>query len=337
MSGPEYQQAQRKISGYKSETTRPGFEQDYRDALGGVSGALREMVERQDPTLVPLLREADTMYRGEKILEDAIGRAKMDPTGMGADVFTPGNLTQAVSASGRNYPGTPPLKELSRLAQNVIPSKMPDSGTARRAALTGLGLAGAGGVAGGGLGYNQETGLSAEDAAYGAATTLTLPALLSLIGSRGGQRGLSKFMFDRPDVGGKIADLGEKYLPQRVLAPGLIPTLVPEAREEPVLASEAEVAAAERAAAQAAALSAETDVVPIKGTLTYPRTGRQMELRGDRLFYVDTGEPADIDTSPLLDRSDPARGMYRGGTVQAFNKGGKATIADMARHYGARR
>jgi hypothetical protein len=47
-----------------------------------------------------------------------------------------------------------------------------------------------------------------------------------------------------------------------------------------------------------------------------------MELRGDRLFYVDTGEPADIDLDPLLDRSDPARGMYRGGSVQAFNKGG---------------
>ena len=326
MSGPEYQQAQRSISGYKGETRKPGFEKDYRDALGGVSGALREMVERQDPTLVPLLREADTMYRGEKILQDAIERAKMDPTGLGADVFTPGNLTQAVSASGRKYPGTPPLKELSRVAQNVLPSKMPDSGTARRAALAGLGTVGLGGVAGGGIGYNKETGLSGEDVAYGAATTLTPLALLSLLGSRGGQRGLSKFMFDRPAVGGNIADLAEKYTPQRVLAPGLIPTLVPEAREEPVLASEVEVAAAERAAAQAAAAQAAAaqveEAAPLKGTVTDPRTGRQMELRGDRLFYVDTGEPADIDLDPLLDRSDPARGMYRGGTVQAFNKGG---------------
>jgi hypothetical protein len=341
MSGPEYQQAQRSISGYKGETTKPGFEKDYRDALGGVSGALREMVERQDPTLVPLLREADTMYRGEKTLADAIERAKMDPTGLGADVFTPGNLTQAVSASGRKYPGTPPLKDLSRVAQNVIPSKMPDSGTPRRAALAGLGTIGLGGVAGGGLGYNKETGLSGEDVAYGAATTLTPLALLSLLGSRGGQRGLSKFMFDRPDVGGKIADLGEKYLPQRVLAPGLIPTLVPEAREEPVLASPDEVAAAERAAAeraaaQAAAAQAE-EAAPLEGTVTDPRTGRQMVLRGDRLFYVDTGEPADIDTSRLLDRSDPALGRYRGGRVQPFKKGGKARIADMARHYGARR
>jgi aconitase A len=30
-------------------------------------------------------------------------------------------------------------------------------------------------------------------------------------------------------------------------------------------------------------------------------------------------------------------GMYRGGSVQAFKTGGRATISDMARHYGARR
>jgi hypothetical protein len=197
-----------------------------------------------------------------------------------------------------------------------------------------LGVAGAGGVAGGGLGYSQETGLSGEDAAYGAATTLTPLAILSLLGSRGGQQGLSKFMFDRPSVGGKIADLGEKYLPQRVLAPGLIPTLVPEAREEPVLASPDEVVVVPQAAATEAVAVEE---VPLQGTITDPRTGRQMELRGDRLFYVDTGEPADIDTSRLLDRSDPALGKYRGGRVQPFKKGGKARIADMARHYGARR
>ena len=339
MSGPDYQQAQRKISGYKSETTKPGFEQDYRDALGGVSGALREMVERQDPTLVPLLREADTMYRGEKILGDAIERAKMDPTGMGADVFTPGNLTQAVSASGRKYPGTPPLKELSRLAQNVIPSKMPDSGTARRAALTGLGLAGAGGVAGGGLGYNQETGLSGEDAAYGAATTLTPLALLSLLGSRRGQRGLSKFMFDRPTVGGKIADLGEKYLPQRVLAPGLIPTLVPEAREEPVLASEAEVAAAERAAAQRAAAEAAAAEAAAaqEGTedTIYTYNGVKSKFDPVAKEFYDISDPS-YRVKKLEDFTPPPMGKYRGGTVQAFKNGGMASIADLARHYGTR-
>lgn len=35
----------------------------------------------------------------------------------------------------------------------------------------------------------------------------------------------------------------------------------------------------------------------------------------------------------LTDLAMPVQGMYRGGTVQAFSKGGKASIADMARHY----
>jgi hypothetical protein len=30
-------------------------------------------------------------------------------------------------------------------------------------------------------------------------------------------------------------------------------------------------------------------------------------------------------------------GMYRGGRVQAFKTGGRATIADMARHYNTQR
>lgn len=332
MSGPDYQQAQRKISGYKSETTKPGFEKDYRDALSGVSGALREMVERQDPTLVPRLSEADRMYRGEKILGDAIERAKMDPTGMGADVFTPGNLTQAVSASGRKYPGTPPLKELSRLAQNVIPSKMPDSGTARRAALTGLGLAGAGGVAGGGLGYNQETGLSAEDAAYGAATTLTPLALLSLLGSRGGQRGLSKFMFDRPAIGGNIADLAEKYGPQRVLAPGLIPMLVPDAREEPVLASEAEVAAAERAAVAPVAEAEVVEAAPIPedGVVMFGDKAIEYDPETDTFVELATGRRV----KDIADLAKPVKGMYRGGSVQAFNKGGNKGTPKKQSSYG---
>jgi hypothetical protein len=33
----------------------------------------------------------------------------------------------------------------------------------------------------------------------------------------------------------------------------------------------------------------------------------------------------------------PVRALKRGGRVQAFKTGGRATIADMARHYGARR
>jgi hypothetical protein len=55
-----------------------------------------------------------------------------------------------------------------------------------------------------------------------------------------------------------------------------------------------------------------------KGTLTDPNTGRKIEQRGDgRYYFKGTNEPAYPDLDPLLDRSDPARGRYRGGAVQA--------------------
>jgi len=61
--------------------------------------------------------------------------------------------------------------------------------------------------------------------------------------------------------------------------------------------------------------------VPVEGPVLMD--GRPTEIREDgRRYFVGTKELAEADNDPLLDRSDPALGMYRGGTVQAFNKGG---------------
>ena len=231
---------------------------------------------------------------------------------------------------------------------------MPDSGTARRAAVAGLGTVGLGGLIGGGLGYEPESGDFTEDALYGAGYTLAPLAALATLGTRFGQKGLSKFLFDRPEFTKSAANLADltgkyKYVPDRLVAPALMPVLMPEGRDDPVVASRADIAvaaqkAAETAAAQAVAEKAATaetapaaKEVPLKGTITDPRTGRTMVLRGNRFYYTDNDELSDIDPDPLLNRSDPALGMYRGGTVQAFRNGGKASIADMARHYGMRR
>jgi len=354
ITGEDYQQSMRALIGYANAAKKPGFEEDFRKALRGVRGVLSDTVQRQDPEIVPGLKAADAMYRGEKVLEDAVSRARMDTTGLGADVFTPGNLTQAVAASGRKFDGPMSLEEISQLAQNVIPSKLPDSGTARRAALAGLGTVGLGSIVGGAGGYDAENGFGdfSEDALYGAGYTLAPLAALAAFGSRPGQKILSNFLFDRPEVLKSAANLADltgkyKYVPDRLVAPTLMPVLMPEGQDDPVVATRAERAAAERAAAERAAAekaaaekaaaTAETEAVPLEGTITDPRTGRLMKLRGNRLFYTDNNEPADIDISILADRSDPALGKYRGGTVQAFRNGGRATIADMARHYGARR
>jgi hypothetical protein len=100
--------------------------------LSGAQDALRSAVERQAPDVVPALREADTMYRGERILGEAVDRARKDPTGLGTDIFTPGMLQDAIYQSGRKFPGQVPLSDLGALAQTVIPSRLPDSGTARQ-------------------------------------------------------------------------------------------------------------------------------------------------------------------------------------------------------------
>jgi hypothetical protein len=67
-----------------------------------------------------------------------------------------------------------------------------------------------------------------------------------------------------------------------------------------------------------------------EGIVIDKATGREVTFDPEtgRMFYTDTGEEF---------AGDSALGMYRGGRVQPFKTGGRATIADMARHYGARR
>jgi hypothetical protein len=83
-------------------------------------------------------------------------------------------------------------------------------------------------------------------------------------------------------------------------------------------------AAADEAAMQEG-LAAE-EQVPETGTVTI--NGRDAQMGEDgRFYYTDDNTPAD----------GISMGMRRGGHVQAFRNGGRATIADLARHYGMRR
>lgn len=100
---------------------------DTRDELGN-------MVTRQSPDVMPAYREANDIYRNSKILEDAVYRAKN--TG---GVFTPAQLGLSAGQNAKKYGGTHatperPFYDLQRAAQDLLPSKIPDSGTAGRAA-----------------------------------------------------------------------------------------------------------------------------------------------------------------------------------------------------------
>lgn len=115
------------------------------DAANVLRGALDDvggMVERQAPGLMEDFANANTAYRNMKILEDAVAR------GINTDgLFTPAQLGQAARANAKKYGGRyasqdRPFFDLQRAGQQILPSKVPDSGTAGRQA-AGDGITGA--------------------------------------------------------------------------------------------------------------------------------------------------------------------------------------------------
>jgi len=117
----------------------------------------------------------------------------------------PSQLADAAARNARRFGGThatpdAPFYDLTTAARDVLPSRMPDSGTTGRL-LTGVALTGAGA---GGADYaaGANGGVSAS-----AAGTL---ALLSLLGTRRGQQALVAGLTRRPDAVRRAADLIER-------------------------------------------------------------------------------------------------------------------------------
>ena len=202
MTGQEYQQTMRGLRDYKGARGADGFERDYGGAIGGVQNTLRQNVLRSSsPETVAQLGQADGLYRSMKVLEDAINRNRKDAAGLGTDMFRPGDLSEAAYQSGKKYGmQNAPLIDLARAAQEVIPSKLPDSGTAKRYLQASLGAAGLGALGGGGTGLASDQSLAGglSGGATGAASGLGLLALLAAGGTKGGQAAIAKALFNRP-------------------------------------------------------------------------------------------------------------------------------------------
>lgn len=132
LTGQQYQQAMRGLSGYKSEATKPGFEQDYRDAISMVQDALKgQMMRSGGDTVVTGLRNADAAYSMLKPIEAATISARGTPT--------PKQLLGAFTNNTKKYGGTAAaargdkVPEVVRLAANNAPN-IGNSGTADRLA-----------------------------------------------------------------------------------------------------------------------------------------------------------------------------------------------------------
>ena len=193
MTGETYQQGMRGLSGYKAEMTKPGFEGDYRDALSGAQDVLKsQMMRGGGASVVEGLGKADRSYRLTKVLQDAVSKAK-NGTGSGEiQTFTPAQLNMSAAANAKKFGGQRPFASLIDAGQQVLPSKIPDSGTAGRLAQLALP-----GLVAGGAGTGYATG-GGDGATTGGLASLGLLAALAAGGTKGGQKAINKLLFNRP-------------------------------------------------------------------------------------------------------------------------------------------
>jgi hypothetical protein len=125
------------------------------DALDGVRGAIFDSAGRTSPDAVDAYQAYKKSYSLLSRVEDAAKKAD-------DGVFTANQFKTAVGRLGygtsrKNLAtGSAPFQELSNAASTVLPSKIPDSGTAGRNVVAGmLGMHGAGAALGGTAGYAE--------------------------------------------------------------------------------------------------------------------------------------------------------------------------------------
>ena len=159
-----------------------------RDPLGNrvgkqidrVERAVFDLFDRQASGTIPEYMKARQAYRRLSVVEDAVLKAQNQPD----NVFTAAQLGQADKANTKKFGGKRaaargdmPFNDLQQAGQEVLPNRVPDSGTAGRLIVPLVAL-GAGG------------GADASGATNGGG--LTIGAILAGLYSRTGQRILTK-------------------------------------------------------------------------------------------------------------------------------------------------
>ena len=101
--------------------------------LGDTREAISDAISRQNPQYAQPLEQANAGWRLYAKLRDAAGK-QGSPTGE----FYPAQLERAAKrgeSAGSKAKGTAPLQDFASAGKEVIPSKVPDSGTPERAAM----------------------------------------------------------------------------------------------------------------------------------------------------------------------------------------------------------
>jgi hypothetical protein len=199
ITGNNYQQALRGLRRDTRGLADQPYGYDFGQVTGGAEHALDGLLDRQAPGVVPAKKAADQTYRNYLTIEDAVKSAKNQIGDHGNVIFTPAQLNAAsVRKGGMAF--NRPLKDLAEAGQQVLPSKVPDSGTAGRAAVGLLAATAGGGATGGGAGY------MAGDTGAGTGFGAGLGLLAGGLNTRFGQKALTKLLLERPEFARKLSD-----------------------------------------------------------------------------------------------------------------------------------
>ena len=203
MTGRDFQEAYRGLARTGRERAAKDYGYETGQAMRQAQDALATALEEQNPGAYAGFLRANSANRHLNILADAVNAAR-NQVDDGEILFTPAQLGAAATNNAKALTGkiaaatgNRPFNQLALDAQQVMSSKLPESGTAPRWLMTGLatgGLTAGGGAAGYGLG-------GGEGAAEGGLGTLLL---LTAGGSRPAQQILTKALADRPDWAEKI-------------------------------------------------------------------------------------------------------------------------------------
>lgn len=133
VSGPELQSALRNLRSIRSDFAKEGpMGQFAADATGQIDDAVTGLVERQAPGVMPKYNAANQAFGRLAPFENA------RISGINQEAITPAQLGRAVTSGTKNFGGRAKaargdnLTDLIKYGQEVLPSTIPNSGTADR-------------------------------------------------------------------------------------------------------------------------------------------------------------------------------------------------------------
>lgn len=225
LTGPEVQAALRKVERIgRSFKNNELYESSIAPRLQGVEDAIRGVVERQAPSVLPLYDTARATWRKASVLTDAVNRATKKEAADARGMFTPEELQAAGMANADKYTGKGssvtrgyPFQDLAESGIDVLTPRG-RTGSPYMLPLTTAGLVGgASYLAQPGQETNPQTNVvtgEERDPLLAAGLGLGAATLAGAPYSRAGQKVISDMMLSpRSQTGQFLANLLSKYAP----------------------------------------------------------------------------------------------------------------------------